>query len=152
MVLPLPSSRLWLKLHGGLVVACAIVTLALGLRIWFLTLQTRSNLGLLWARQSRENQSILQQKVPTSLKLFFLYLLGHDFCTNGILQFRCCGYFDNKSFQQDRACSSPAAASRIQACMGPFTTFANHFFDLVFTSMFGFVSTYNVFLLGLSQV
>lgn len=64
IVLPLPSSRTWLKLHAGLVVTCAIVTLALGLRVWLLTLQTRSNLGLLWARQSRENQSILQQKVP----------------------------------------------------------------------------------------
>lgn len=82
VVLPLPSSRIWLKLHGVLVVACAIVTLALGLRIWILTLQSHSNLGLLWARQSRENQSILQQKVRTPHTLLFLYLLGHHFCTN----------------------------------------------------------------------
>lgn len=72
VVLPLPSSRTWLKLHAGLVVACAIVTLALGLRVWLLTLQTRSNLGLLWARQSREHQSVLQQKVPIFHIILFL--------------------------------------------------------------------------------
>lgn len=87
LVLPLPSSRIWLKLHAGLVVACAIVTLLLGLRIWFLTLQARSNLALLWASQSRENQSILQQKVPTPLSLslsfivYFTYCAGRDLCT-----------------------------------------------------------------------
>lgn len=73
----------------------------------------------------------------------------HKFCTN-FLQFRCCGYFDNKSFQKDLACSSPAAASRMQTCMGPFTSFANDFFDIVFTSMFGFVGTYSVLLFWLS--
>lgn len=72
---------------------------------------------------------------------FFLIHSGHDFGTN-FLQFRCCGYFDNKSFQKDRACSSPAAASRMQTCMSPFTSFANDFFDIVFTSMFGFVGMY----------
>lgn len=77
---------------------------------------------------------------------------NHDFFGTNFLQFRCCGYFDNKSFQKDRACSSAAAASRMQTCMGPFTSFANDFFDIVFTSMFGFVGTYNVLLFRLSQV
>lgn len=67
-VLSLPGivfsdNRFWLKLHGYLVVVCALFTLALGLNVWFETLETRANLSTMWAQQSPQMQSLLQQRV-----------------------------------------------------------------------------------------
>lgn len=79
----LPSNRTWLKLHGWLVAACAVVTLAIGLDIWFSTLQTRSNLADLWGHQTTKDLSLLQQKVlaiypfsfPSDLMILSVHLL-----------------------------------------------------------------------------
>lgn len=57
------SKRVWLKIHSWLVLVCATVTLILGLVIWFLTLETRTNMGAIWARQTPSMQQLLQQKV-----------------------------------------------------------------------------------------
>lgn len=59
----LPNNRTWLNIHGWLLIACGITTLVLGLDIWFSTLQTRSNVGVLWSHQSSQDRSMLQQKV-----------------------------------------------------------------------------------------
>lgn len=40
-----------------------MVTLILGLDIWFSTLQTRASLGIMWGQQTSHMQSLLQQKV-----------------------------------------------------------------------------------------
>lgn len=59
----MPTSRMWLKLHGYLVFICAMVSMVIGLVLWFDTLKTRSNLSTVWASQTQEVQSLLQQKV-----------------------------------------------------------------------------------------
>lgn len=59
----MPTSRMWLKLHGYLVFVCAMVSMVIGLVLWFDTLKTRSNLSDVWAAQTQEVQSLLQQKV-----------------------------------------------------------------------------------------
>jgi hypothetical protein len=61
--LALPMNKGWLKIQGWLVVLCSFFTLTLGLVIWFDTLQTQKNLGGLWAKQSLEVQSLMQQRV-----------------------------------------------------------------------------------------
>lgn len=61
--LALPMNKGWLKIQGWLVVLCSFFTLVLGLFIWFDTLQTQKNLSGLWARQSMEVQSLMQQRV-----------------------------------------------------------------------------------------
>jgi hypothetical protein len=59
----MPMTRGWLKLHGYMVVVCALFTLVLGLSIWFETLETRSNLMTVWFAQPASTQSLLQQNV-----------------------------------------------------------------------------------------
>ena len=61
------TNRSLLKLHSWLVIACALLTLVLGLAIWFSTLKTRSNLSVLWSRQTPDMQSLLQQRVRCPL-------------------------------------------------------------------------------------
>ena len=63
----MPMTRGWLKLHGYMVVVCALFTLVLGLDIWFDTLKTRSNLNVIWNKQPNSTQSLLQQEVRTSV-------------------------------------------------------------------------------------
>lgn len=64
----MPSARGWLKLHGYLVVVCAVVSLVIGLTLWLDTLRTRSNLSAVWALQTPTVQSLLQQKVRKGVK------------------------------------------------------------------------------------
>lgn len=59
----LPTDSAWLKVHGWLVMICALFTLMLGLDVWFQTLRARANLGVLWGSESAEMQSMLQQRV-----------------------------------------------------------------------------------------
>ncbi|MCJ1486606.1 phospholipid scramblase 1 [Schaereria dolodes] len=112
------TSRSVLKLHTWLVIACAIMTLILGLDVWFSTLKTKSHLGVLWSQQTTSMQSLLQQK------------------------FNCCGYLSSTSppFQQDNTCANPIVAASKSPCVGPFSNFANSFLDVMFTAMFGFVA------------
>ena len=58
-----PDNRRWLKLHAWFVVASATFTLGLGLAVWFDTLRTRSNLGVVWEQQTPRVRSLLQQRV-----------------------------------------------------------------------------------------
>ncbi|KAL8800423.1 MAG: hypothetical protein Q9200_007246 [Gallowayella weberi] len=57
------SSRTWLKVHSWLVLACIIVTLVIGLDIWYSTLQTRSNLAVMWNVDGPQIQHLLQERV-----------------------------------------------------------------------------------------
>ncbi|MCJ1470227.1 phospholipid scramblase 1 [Pseudocyphellaria aurata] len=123
-----PSNRTWLKLHGWLVAACAVVTLAIGLDIWYSTLQTRSNLAVLWSRQTENNRSLIQQK------------------------FGCCGYYNSQTALIDATCPSAEVASEKLACVGPFSNYANAFLDLVFTAMFGIVALDAILLLCTAMV
>ncbi len=59
----MPMMRGWLKLHGIMVVVCALLTLVLGLDIWFGTLKTRTNLMTVWTTQPASTQSLVQQSV-----------------------------------------------------------------------------------------
>ena len=108
------TNRLLLGIHSWLVVLCALFTLGIGLEIWFSTLETRSNLEPIWNSQSSFIQSMLQFK------------------------FQCCAYRDTSLFVQDPTCPSAAVAARLGPCMGPFSVFANHFLDVVFTTFFAF--------------
>ncbi|OBT85809.1 hypothetical protein VE02_06032 [Pseudogymnoascus sp. 03VT05] len=113
----MPTSRMWLKLHGYLVFICAMVSMVIGLVLWFDTLKTRSNLSTVWAAQPQEVQSLLQQKL------------------------KCCGYLSSSSppFFQDSVCTNPLVAAQLSGCVGPFSTLANNFLDLIFTAVFGVV-------------
>ena len=59
----LPTSRTWLKIHSWGVVLSIVFTMVLGLNEWIQTLTTRANLEVMWGRQSKQSQSLLQQKV-----------------------------------------------------------------------------------------
>lgn len=109
------KNRGFLRLHSWLVIFCAVTTLAIGLEIWISTLKTRSNLNDLWALQSPQMQTTLQQ------------------------EFNCCGYLNSTSplFQVDAVCPNTAAAALKPGCVGPFSAFANNLLDLVFTAVFG---------------
>ena len=61
--LVLQTNRGWLKAFGWMIIVSAVFTLSLGLDIWFSTLKTRSNLRSVWAAESPEMQSLLQQRV-----------------------------------------------------------------------------------------
>ncbi|KAK2743696.1 phospholipid scramblase 1 [Onygenales sp. PD_40] len=126
----LPTDRLWLKIHGWLVVVCGIFTLCLGLTIWFETLKTRSNLGIMWGEQTPRVQSLLQQR------------------------FNCCGYTNSTTppFQTDQTCPTPLVAAQKEGCVGPFSNYANHYLDVIFTADFGVVALDAILLLCIAMV
>ncbi|KAH8601267.1 hypothetical protein B0O99DRAFT_252827 [Bisporella sp. PMI_857] len=113
----IPSTRGWLKLHGYMTTICALFTMILGLSIWFQTLKTRTNLFTIWLAQTAETQSLLQQ------------------------EFNCCGYMNATTppFIVDTTCRNSLVAANLGGCVGPFSSFANNFLDMVFTGAFGIV-------------
>jgi len=113
----LPMTRGWLKLHGYLTVVCAMYTMILGLIIWFETLRTRSNLSVVWNSQAAATQSLIQQEL------------------------KCCGYMNSTSppFVPNSVCTNSLVAANLGGCVGPFSTYANNFLDLIFTGAFGIV-------------
>lgn len=115
--LAMPTNRAFLKMQAWGVIFCSFFTLVLGLFIWFDTLQTRKNLSVIWGEQSVQVQSLLQQR------------------------FSCCGYlnFATPPFQIDSICPDIKAASAKMGCVGPFSSFANIYLDLIFTAAFGIV-------------
>ena len=112
------TNRIMLKIHGYAVMVCAMFTMTLGLIIWFETLKTRANLSRVWARQPKPVQSLLQQ------------------------QFKCCGYMNATSpdFIPDSTCTNPLVAANLGGCVGPFSSFANQYLDIIFTADFGIVA------------
>ncbi|KAI1910008.1 hypothetical protein LOZ53_004545 [Ophidiomyces ophidiicola] len=125
-----PGDRVWIKIHGWMVVISAFTTLLIGLVIWFLTLRTRSMLNLAWGKEPARVQSLLQQR------------------------FNCCGYHNSTSppFQVDATCPTDLAAAQKPGCVGPFSTFANSFLDVIFTTDFGIVAVDAVLLLCVAMV
>ncbi|KIW75951.1 hypothetical protein AYO20_05175 [Fonsecaea nubica] len=117
-------NRTFLKFHAWGVVVAAVLTLAIGLDIWFSTLQTKKNLAPIWNAQAPATQTMLQSK------------------------FQCCGYSNPALFVKDQTCTSAATAARLGPCMTPFGTFANRFLDVVFTTFFGFVAVDMMLLLA----
>lgn len=126
----LSRNRFWLKVQGWAVLFCGCLTLVLGLDIWFRTLSTRSNLSLIWGKQTVTMQSLLQQK------------------------FDCCGYLDavTPPFQRDATCPNALVAAQKLGCVGSFSNFANGFLDIVFTSLFGIVALDVILLLCIAMV
>lgn len=126
----LPNNKGWLRAHGWGVTSCAIFTLGLGAAIWFETLQTRSNLGGIWASESQQTQGLLQQK------------------------FQCCGYNNpfNPHYITDNTCPTDLVASQLGGCIGPFSTYANVYLDVIFTALFGIVGLDTVLLLCVACV
>lgn len=109
-------NRTYLKIHAWGVVLAALMTLGIGLEIWFSTLETHKNLAPIWNEQTANTQTMLQTK------------------------FQCCGYNNPALFVKDQTCISAATAARLGPCMVPFGTFANRFLDVVFTALFGLVA------------
>ncbi|KFY86733.1 hypothetical protein V500_07436 [Pseudogymnoascus sp. VKM F-4518 (FW-2643)] len=54
---------------------------------------------------------------------------------------QCCGYLSSNSppFFQDSVCTNPLVAAQLSGCVGPFSTLANNYLDLIFTAAFGVV-------------
>ncbi|RMZ90039.1 hypothetical protein DV736_g2745, partial [Chaetothyriales sp. CBS 134916] len=119
----LPRNRLFLHLLTIIIIASAIITLAIGLDIWFSTLETHRNLAPIWSSSPPVTQSILQFK------------------------FQCCGYSNPALFVEDQTCPTAKVAAQLGPCVTPFGVFANQFLDVVFTTFFGFVVSDVLFLL-----
>ena len=121
-----PKHAILLNMTLYLVIVSAVFTLVIGLRIWFDTLQTRSNLALLWSRQPTATQDLLQHR------------------------FKCCGYtdFQTPPFIVDSVCTDVLVAANQGGCAGPFSDFANGFLDVVFTTAFGIVGIHLALLLA----
>ena len=119
-----PRFRHFLTLHAYLVILSGLLTLAVGLRIWFSTLRTKSNLQPIFETQSTYLQSMLQYK------------------------FKCCGYDQPTLFVKDTTCTSTAVAARLGGCITPFTSYANKFLDIVFTAFFGIVAVESFLLIS----
>ena len=115
---------LFLQLHVVGIIIAALLTLIIGLIIWFSTLETHINLAPIWNKQTPLVQSMLQFK------------------------FECCGYNNPALFVKDATCPSAAVAARLGPCMVPFGAFANQFLDVVFTTFFGFVAVDMMLLLS----
>ena len=108
------TNRTWLIVHAWGIVITAFMSLGIGLRIWFDTLETHKNLEPIWNRQEEFVQSLLQDR------------------------FDCCGYNNPSLFVRDQTCPTAAVAAQLGPCMVPFGSFANQFLDVVFTAFFGF--------------
>ncbi|RMZ85986.1 hypothetical protein DV737_g331, partial [Chaetothyriales sp. CBS 132003] len=85
----LPRNRLFLHLLILVIIASAIITLAIGLDIWFSTLETHKNLAPIWNSSSPVTQSILQFK------------------------FQCCGYSNPALFVEDQTCPTAKVAAQL---------------------------------------
>lgn len=116
--LVIQTNRGWLKAFGWMIIVSAVFTLSLGLDIWFSTLKTRSNLRSVWAAESPETQSLLQQR------------------------FDCCGYIDAATppYRRDGTCPNAFVAAQKAGCVGGFSDYANHYLDRIFTLIFGMVA------------
>jgi len=128
--LALPTSRMWLWLHGWLVAFCITFTLALGLDLWLQTLKMRSNLSALWARQSPQIQGLLQET------------------------FNCCGYMDSSTppFQPNSVCPNSLKAANMPGCVWGFSNYMSTYLGMVFTASFGIVALDVLLLLNVSMV
>lgn len=47
-------------------------------------------------------------------------------------------------FVTDSTCTSALVAAQLGGCVGPFSTYANNFLDLVFTAAFGIVGKFDI--------
>ncbi|KKY14992.1 putative tetraspanin [Phaeomoniella chlamydospora] len=121
-------SRVFPKIHGYMVMLSGVFTMIIGLIIWESTLRTRSNLLTLWSKQSDNIQSLLQQR------------------------FSCCGYtnFTTPPFIQDSTCTNALVAANLGGCIGPFSSFANPYMDIIFTAVFGIVAIDGMLLLAIA--
>jgi len=133
LILPaiaIPTSTTWLKIHGWLVVVCAIFTLCLGLNEWLQTLRTRAQLSIIWGQQTVAMQSMLQQK------------------------FNCCGYLNHTTprYATDTVCPNDLIAASKLGCVGPFSEYAESWLNLVFTVAFGIVGINAVVLLSTAMM
>ncbi|KAK6361594.1 phospholipid scramblase 1 [Orbilia blumenaviensis] len=115
--LALPQSVFWLRLHGGMLVVCAVYSLILGILVWIDTLTERQQMYEAWTEVGPAVQTLLQQK------------------------FQCCGYINPMEplFVTDSVCPNALKASETRPCVGPFTAFEDEFFNTVFTTLFGIV-------------
>jgi hypothetical protein len=115
-------------IHSYAVIVCTIFTLSLGLNVWFMTLQTTSNLEAIWGTQPVEVQSLLQQR------------------------FNCCGYTNSTTppFVPDSVCTDPLVATNLLGCNGPFSAFANDTLARVFSADFGIVAADVVLILAIA--
>jgi hypothetical protein len=132
----LPMTRGWLKFHGYMTVVCALFTMILGLLVWFETLQTRGRLATIFTNSPALTQSLIQQEARCSSANFRVLEFA-----NMQWQFQCCGFANSTSsgFVVDSQCPSALAAANQIGCVGPFSTYANNFLDLIFTAAFGIV-------------
>lgn len=101
-------------------VLAALVTLVIGLVIWFFTLRERSEFLKVWNEQSVETQVYLQDTL------------------------QCCGYFNATSagfFNPAAATGFCANVANVTAnpCVTPITSYADFTLNNIFSSIFGFM-------------
>ncbi|KAL8998971.1 MAG: hypothetical protein Q9169_002077 [Polycauliona sp. 2 TL-2023] len=66
------TKRAWLKIHCWLVLGCILVTLVIGLQIWYSTLKTRANLAIMWDAEGPQIQQLLQERRVLALDAILL--------------------------------------------------------------------------------
>jgi hypothetical protein len=61
-----------------------------------------------------------------------------------VRQLNCCGYLNSTSppFVIDAICTNAVVAASKVGCVGPFSSVANNFLDVVFTAAFGVVGMF----------
>ncbi|CAE6415369.1 unnamed protein product [Rhizoctonia solani] len=104
-----------LKALNWVLIADSIATVIVGSVVWFYTLEERENFSFVWAEQSQDIQSRIQE------------------------QFKCCGYYNGT----DRAvntgiCANEAFALNSTGCVGDITGYADYTLNNIFTSIYGF--------------
>ncbi|KAI1339300.1 hypothetical protein F5Y15DRAFT_416170 [Xylariaceae sp. FL0016] len=111
------NSRGWLKFAAGLVVACGLFSMIIGLDLWVLTLTLKATYSKMWNTQTAGVQDLMQTA------------------------FNCCGFQNSTSpaFVTDAICPSPAAAALLPGCATALNSFGQTFIDNIFTAVFGMV-------------
>lgn len=112
-----------LYVFNGILLGTSLVTLVMGLVVWFATLQQRSEYEAIFVAQAPQ----MQQWIQDSLQ--------------------CCGYWNATSTghfaQATGFCASPAVAANataIQGCVAPITDFTDLLMNTAFTTLFGVVA------------
>ncbi len=137
------TSRGWLHIHSWSVFIASISLLAVGLKIWTITLNEKNNVFNAFNQTSALTIQALEERVRTPLMLQ----------TYTIVQFNCCGFFNSTSppfVISPNACPDEAVAATRRGCVIPLQPYADLYLDRfcrvfnpangrLFSTLFGFV-------------
>merc|ERR1712000_714368 len=90
-------NRVWLKVHVAGVIVAALMTLSIGLAIWYSTLEVHKNLTPVWMNQSSNVQSMLQHRNRCTSRTLCnpvrcVRLSVPGYCVHHVLRLCGCGY------------------------------------------------------------